>query len=242
MKNKIKNLITRLLSELDHEYKEFESFVLYEEHPIDIIIANRDHVDYLIFAFIPHRFLHKVCEDIQIGIYTKLKLKIQKSDELEYSAFSKSIDKNATLIICSEVPGSTSNIELNKAISSIEEESYYYKKQVLSYSTLDEANIDELLVSNINVLDECEKIVTDIEKYSSFISEDSDSKYALVALLYEKLPFLTLKIKSEDRLVLKDEIVRSLNQEQVDALAFYDALIQQGSIEEWVNGLGAEND
>jgi len=242
MKNKVKTLITGLLNEFDLEFQSFEGFAFFEEQPIDIIVGTKDRVDYMIFAFIKHSFLNVVCEDIQIEIFTRLKLKIQKSEEPEFSAISRSIDKNSTLIICSQVPPNTCEIELNKTISSIEEDSYYYKKQVLSYSRLDESNIDELLAKNEGVLEECEKIVTDIEKYNSFISGNSDSKYALVALLYEKLPFLTLKIKSEDRLVLKDEILRSLSDKEVDDLAFYEDLIKKGSIEDWVNGIGAEND
>jgi len=242
MKNKIKTLITRLLDEFELEFQSFEGFVFFEDQPIDIIVGTKDRVDYLIFAFIENSALKAVCEDIQIEIFTKLKLKTQNPEEPKFSAFSKSIEKNSTLIICTEVPYDVCDIELNKAISSIEEESYYYKKQVLSYSSLDETSLDELLTSDANVLVKCENVVTDIEEYNSFICGDSGRKYALVALLYEKIPFMTLKIKSEDRLVLKDEITRSLNEEQINALAFYADLIKKDAIDDWVHSIGMEND
>jgi len=242
MENKIQTLTQKIT-----EYFEFKSiylneFIVFNDKSINIVISTNDDVNYMIFVFVDYSDLDAVCTEIQIALATKLKTLMNDESDIRLSSVNLTLNKNSTLIISTIVPNAVELKQLNRLVASIEEEPYYYKKQVLSYKQADSAFIDELLLDDVEPVISCEKIISDIDGYVLFTSGFGNKKYEFCAMLYEKFPFLTLKVGKEKRLNLQDMINKELTPEQLTNAEVYRNLTSEALINQWIETIGVEND
>lgn len=129
----------------------------------------------------------------------------------------KELEKNTTYLICfknDKLPLSSMDY---KQILEIEENSYYFRKLVLTYTQ------DQLI--KLNDTDDFTNIIKDIDKFEGF-KEDcknlnlSESLYEIVSQLYIKLPFLKLPIISESKNIILEEYRASLDENELKVLNF----------------------
>ena len=242
MENKIQALIQKITKYFNFKSFYLNEFIVFNDKSIDIIISTNDDVNYMIFVFIDYSDLDTFCSEIQIALATKLKLSMKEGSDSRLSSVNLTLNKNSTLIISTIVPNTLELKQLNQIIASIEEEPYYYKKQVLTYKKSDARFIDELLLNEVGPVIMCERVISDIENYNLFISGLGNERYKLTAMLYEKLPFLTLKVSKEERLNPQDMINKEFTLEQLVDVDIYRNLDSQELINQWIETIGVEND
>ena len=240
METKIAVLTSKITEFYNYKTHKIDEFISCYAKPISIVIATRDDVGYMLFVHVKFDDLPMLCSDIQIDIFTKLKTLISEKHSAVVG-LSNSFDKNSTLIVSTIVPEKLSEIDKNKLISSIEEDFYYYKKQVLTFKESDQKIVKDLTNYKDGPVIACGLIVSSISNYETFTTSGSD-KYRIAAMLYEKLPFLTLDIDRVEPLILQDMINAELSDEQLDELAKYQELTTQESIVQWVNTIGVKDD
>ena len=247
METNIQALIENITNNFEFKSIHLNEFITFSEKPINIIISTKDDVNYMIFVFVDYSDLKEICKHIQIEIFTRLKVLMNEENNEVLSSLNKALDKNSTLIISTIVPNALQTMELNKFVSAIEEDSYYYKKQVLTFKETDNDFIKELLVDELGAVIACEKVISNIDNYEAFSSNLlyglGDNKYQMTAMLYEKLPFLTLRVDKEERLSLQGMIRQELiKTEQLENVNIYRELKTKESINLWVDSIGVKND
>ena len=242
METNIQTLISKITAHFEFKSIYLNEFITFNDKPINIVISTKDDVNYMIFVFVDFSELKAICSHIQIEIFTRLKIIMNEENNSVLSKLNKTVDKNSTLIISTIVPNDIATKDLNKLVSSIEEESYYYKKQVLTYKKSDKTFINELLADELGPVTACEKVISSIDNYDLFTLGLGDNIFKFSAMLYEKLPFLTVKINKVDRLVLQDMIKGEFTSEQLDNIKVYGELTTEKAINQWVETIGVEND
>jgi hypothetical protein len=242
MENKIQTLTQKITKHFQFKSIYLNEFIVFNDKSINIMISTNDDVNYMIFVFVDYSDLDAVCTDIQIALATKLKTLMNDESDTRLSSVNLSLNKNSTLIISTIVPNVVEPKTLNQLIASIEEEPYYYKKQVLTYKKSDGAFIEELLLDNVEPVITCEKIISNIDDYVLFTSALGNGKYKFCAMLYEKLPFLTLTVNTEKHLKLQDMINEKFTPEQLANVDVYRNLTSDALINQWIETIGVEND
>jgi hypothetical protein len=187
-----------------------------------VYIGHKQKGDYFIYLNVPENLLSYVTNDIQIKLASLIKNGSERFEQIngDEVKISSSFDKNATLIILSTHDVSTKSNATKQAIS-IEEDAYFFKKQVLLISEKDipiiASNFDEHKDSYIAYI---QNLISDTERFNEFTSlnmfglTDKGIEYSFVAKLYEKLPFLALLVAPSNQEVLQHEIDRKLTEEQ----------------------------
>lgn len=99
-------------------------------------------------------------------------------------------EKNTTLIFLIEKDDINSNV--NKEISDIEEDPYFFKKHVIQYSNEEKKLLNENIIES-DPIKSIENVLYNKERFLKFCSNDDDQLYSIVAKLYAKLPFLTIR-------------------------------------------------
>ena len=119
------------------------------------------------------------------------------------------IDKNLSMIMLLEDESDSKT--LNKLINKIEEDPYYFKKYVLTYTKQQKEKLSKLTL-NKSIIREIEEIVSDKEKFSEFkkisgdMSELKNNLYSLISKTFIKLPFLRVPIEKEELTNLSEKI------------------------------------
>lgn len=164
------------------------------------------------------------------------------------------IDKNLSFLLLLETESINYSNEQIKFIYNLEEDPYNYKKYVLTFtkpqvevleSELKKAEIPLIITLN-NLLQE-KKLFASFKKKEEErgTSEKQDVLlYDLLTKLFIKLPFLNVIIKQESLVSLKNEIDKSLNQNQAKIV---NLILEQHMndpelhIDDILNKLGVEN-
>ena len=142
------------------------------------------------------------------------------------------------IIVTSHEEGVKENI-IKQAIS-IEEDPYFFKKQVLSISTEDFPIISSCFEENKEkYIPYVQHLISDIGRFMEFTSSESlglsykGVEYSFVAKLYEKLPFLTLIVKKSSQKDLQVQIDEKLSAEQQ---VYCNALLnlEAEKLDEWI--------
>lgn len=179
--------------------------------------------DYFIYLHLPERLLPHVTNDIQIKLLSLIKNHSKSFEQITDSAveISSSFDKNATLIIFTTHKSSTKNDAIKNAIS-IEEDPYFFKKQVLLSSVEELPIIESYFNSNKGShIVYIQSLISDIERFNEFTNAKASKlskreiEYLFVAKLYEKIPFLSLIVTPSVQDVLQQEIDNKLSKEQL---------------------------
>lgn len=158
----------------------------------------------------------------------------------QHEAATESYAKNTTLILCIN---STEEIEKHDIISSLEEDKYLFKKNIVFYSENEVVELQNLF--NENYTQEYANNILQSEGSFEDLKFNKNSGYALLTRLFIKLPFLLLEMQHIDIENLSEiieqeardknvENLYSLNQKQIDInqLLSYKDLVQAGFVEE----------
>ncbi|AZF23235.1 ABC-three component system middle component 1 [Pseudomonas sp. R3-52-08] len=143
----------------------------------------------------------------------------EKIDELQseihssLGSFFSSVEgaeKNTNLILIKrhQKPTPSQAISLNRKISEIEENPYYFKKSVLAYTEEEIAFLADAHNANANstLKATLEQIVHSNEHFINFRDNGTTSLFSIAIKIYTKLPFLTYNLKPEDQIDLSADI------------------------------------
>ena len=190
-----------------------------------VYIGHKPKGDYFIYLNVPENLLSYVTNDIQIKLASLIKNSSERFEKIngDEVKISSSFDKNTTLIILSTHEVSTKNNATKQAIS-IEEDPYFFKKQVLSIQLRELPIISSCLEKHKdNYISYAQNLISDTGRFNEFtdseLLEMSDKalEYSFVAKLYEKLPFLTLLVKKSNQEDLQQQIDDELSEEQLES-------------------------
>lgn len=189
-----------------------------------ILVRNNKVGDYFLLAEIQISELHLVNRDLQISLMSYLNYLItdagvndlQPLDGVPFLALDSNFEKNTTLLLFTNKIGDITN--LLTQITEIEENEYFFKKQVVLLPTKFLGNLGNKISNSTDFeitryLQDC---MNDTEKFKQFMSKtNEDSDYAGCAQFFEKLPFLHLKIEKSESNSLQNmfdnEIAKNTN-------------------------------
>lgn len=187
-----------------------------------LYIAHKPNSDYFIYLNLPEKALPFVSNDIQINLSSILKNDVGSMDVLngEPVTISSSFEKNATLIILIGKEENSQN-NVDKQAISIEEDPYFFKKQILvvppQYIEVISSSFGEHRRNYILYL---EKLISDPQVFNEFMNSSSLGmsnkaiEYYFAAKLYEKLPFLALSVEKSTPGDLQKNIDNDLSESQ----------------------------
>lgn len=223
MDNFFDNMMERIF--VDSQFSLAKTSFYESDWGTSVYIAHRPFGDYFIYLNLPQKLLSNVTNDIQIKLFSLIKddfgeFEQLRVDGLDDVIMSSAFDKNATLIICTTYEVGEQQKMLKQAIA-IEEDAYFFKKQVLSVATNEHAVVVESFEkNNENYLSYLQALISDVERFNEFTNakllghSNNSIEYDFSAKLYEKLPFLTLLVKKSKQENLQKQIDRKLSQEQ----------------------------
>jgi hypothetical protein len=163
----------------------------------------------------------------------------------QHETVTEAYAKNTTLVLCIH---STEEIEKHDVISSIEEDKYLFKKNIVFYSESETTELQDLFSEDYTP----EKANSILQTTGLFenLKTNKNSGYALLTRLFIKLPFLHLEMQHIDLENLSELIEQEaeekkvdnlymLNQKQIDInkLSSYKDLVQASFVKEIKDGL-----
>tara|TARA_R110001599_G_scaffold311515_2_gene518939 strand:- start:2910 stop:3668 length:759 start_codon:yes stop_codon:yes gene_type:complete len=212
-----------------------------------IYIAKQKQGEYFIYLFVDENQLDLVTKDIQIRLSAFIKEQIESFEQLTETPveIDQSFDKNSTLII-STVYEVRFNDSIKRRVIEIEEDPYFFKKQVIAISQTElshvQARFEEFQADFIAYL---RVTISDVSKFMAF--SDSNNlglsndgiEYKFVASMYEKLPFLTLDVEEAKQDNLQLKIEQNLSSEKIvlrnELLSF-----DENSVDQWIDAIARE--
>lgn len=199
------------------------------DYSTSVYIGQKPQGDYFVYLHLPERLLSYVTNDIQIKLASLIKNYSENFEKISDDdvKISSSFDKNATLIIFTTHDVGEKNNVMKQAIS-IEEDPYFFKKQVLLMSKKDIPIVSNSFDENKNdYITYVQSLISDTERFNEFTSlnvfglSDKGVEYSFVAKLYEKLPFLALLVSPSNQEIL---------QKKIDVMLTKDQLIECGEL------------
>lgn len=198
--------IKKLFEDLDYESRPF-SFVDVEDQVIreSILFNNVFIKNYYLLLFVNNASELKQILGKQASYFFLIK---------EFFSELREVDKNTSMIIFSRTS------EPNNEILLLEEDPYYFKKYVLSYTSeqfneLSESYSNEFKTTGIKkVLD---GIVSDVDLFMEFkLNPDDLSVFQFVTNLFIKIPSLSLPTSvDKDIYLLNDSIISTLKEKNL---------------------------
>lgn len=165
-----------------------------------IYLVQGDNKNFLyLFLIINADKLKEFIGDLQPEIYSFLNEDYMRKDESKIK-INKGFEKNTTAVICTVSDGFDINIE------NIEEDPFFFKKQVLNLNKMEYDYIENSIPKG-EYLDFIDHNIFDEKLFNKFLVE-YDCGYSLSAKLYEKIPFLSFNTKVIQRKSL-DEIIEA---------------------------------
>ncbi|MGI9850491.1 ABC-three component system middle component 1 [Vibrio vulnificus] len=213
----------------------------------NLYVSHKPNSDYFVYLFLPENVLSSVSNDIQIKLLSAIKNDLDSMELLsgESVAISSSFEKNVTLIIFS-IKGESSTINVDKQAIEIEEDPYFFKKQVLIVSSEDIDIISSSFEENRgNYTSYLKSIISDPQLFNEFMNSKKSNQnkkvieYTFAAKLYEKLPFLALSVKEsspEDLQVNIDDVLSEYQREQCEILLGLDV----NNLSNWLDDIVKE--
>ncbi len=171
------------------------------------ILKRNDNEKFEYFLLVESTNISNILEEKQLQYLKTLKDTIQ----------DKEVDKNSTLLICFKSETLPLNSEIYKEILKIEEDPYFFRKLVLSYT--------QEQISFLDNPNEFGNIIKDTGKFEEFKDacknrDLTTSQYEIISQLYIKLPFFKLPIISNIKNIVLDQYKSSLSAEGIKALEF----------------------
>lgn len=204
------NIITQLLRELELNAGMFilaeNSIATLESQ--NIILVRKDNIgDYFLLAEIQTSELHSVNRDLQTSLMSHLNSLLSDTggDDLQpligvpKLKIDNHFEKNTTLLLFMQ---KTDDIDkLLTKITEVEEDEYFFKKQVVLLHANFLSNLGSQLTKSqsFEITKYLQESMNDTDKFREFIINPNDNTdYAGCAQLFEKLPFLHLNIFSSE--------------------------------------------
>lgn len=241
MNNLFTTFFTTLFKESNFNLASCKTNTLIKNKVYELYIAQKSKGDYYIYLYIDTEDLKYVTDHIQIELRSIIEHEFNKFKHYNETpvTIKSSFDKNTTLIIASTYNANNEN-EVNSRIVEIEEDQYFFKKQVLLVRESDEQIIrnyynkyNEKLIKNLN------KTITDVNLFNEF-SKGKVNNYNFVAKLYEKIPFLKFDIKENPKKNLIEDINNCLSEDQ-RLLRDELLLINPEDIDSWIKNLNKDD-
>jgi len=240
MDNFFDELMECIFIESNFSLAKIDSFDEIFTIPTSIYIAHKPHSDYFIYFKLPEKLLPNVTDDIQIKLASLFKegntsFEMLNGDEIKITS---SFEKNATLIIFTDQETTSIN-RVAKHVISIEEDPYFFKKQVLAIPSNNHNVISDTFNEHkSSYISYLQNLISDTEVFNKFmISGSTDAsneitEYSFAAKLYEKLPFLALSVERSTQGDLQEGIDNELSQEQREQCdAFWELDLNQ--LDDW---------
>lgn len=223
MNNLLSKLGDELIEKEGYQYQFIEAIDFVDNYDQEktlenISLINNGNHDYFIFFPIEFNDLNILNNEYQIYLDTYLKQDIlDKKEDFKFSDF---FEQNRTLILITKGENTPEN---RRIVAEIEEDPYFFKKQVLLLNDKETEAINILLEAE-SILEKCQTVISNSESFNQFKKELSDNKisdnkinnsalYSLVAKLYEKLPFLKLEVTEKESKNLDEIINKKLSEE-----------------------------
>ncbi|MCX8763301.1 ABC-three component system middle component 1 [Vibrio parahaemolyticus] len=218
------------------------------ELELEFYVASKNGCEYFVYLNLPCSSILSINNDIQIKVFNCLDKGMVEAEKIfgDDIGISSNFTKNSTMIVFSGYDDSLSNRDLNNIIS-IEEDPYFFKKQVVPVnSTYEEALKSCFEEHSDKYIEYLQSTISDTVKFNDFmkarasLDEKSALEYSFVSKLYEKLPFLILPVKKSSSNDLQEAINNQLSAEQI---SFAEQLLSLGSddIDKWISELKGDN-
>lgn len=187
----MRNLIERLFLENNYTVRTISNGA-------NILASNKTKSNYYLSIFINDTDV----QDLDVGSLNDYFDEIKQLDE----GYEPQMDKNLSMLIC--VKRSSLEIEssLNKKIFDIEEDPYFFKKYVLTYTESQEVLLSRSFTDS-DIMTYLHSLLNNEEAFQYHKrSPYHETEYSLVSKLFIKLPILNLKIRNEELPSLTDTI------------------------------------
>lgn len=232
----VASIFKNIICEQEAVFYEVKGFNVTKDILVDLCIISTNDFEYVIYFEIDFEYLGLINSEIQINLATKFKDYLNDI-EIPFK-ISKFFENNTYLIISTKIPENISEKELYKEISIVEEDPYFFKKQVFYYTD------NEILQLNFEEIDKyCSAyfnaLVSDVDRYENY-TNNADLEYGFSIKLFEKFPFLKLEIKHKELLNLEKMIVDNLSKTEVDLIPDLLKLSNDDLINSWIESLGDE--
>lgn len=170
--------------------------------PTNIFALDTHRGSYYLAVFVEENMLDSMSVELFNSYFDEVK-------ELE-EGYRPEMDKNLSLIVCVKRGELRPYTGLNKIIFDIEEDPYFFKKYVLTYT---DSQV-ELLKANLgesSILEHLHRVLNDNNAFQEHKNDPLQStEYNLVSKLFIKLPFLNLRKMDRELASLNEEINNSL--------------------------------
>ncbi|EJV95956.1 ABC-three component system middle component 1 [Bacillus toyonensis] len=207
----MKKIIKKIFS--DHDFNEYELSLNGEENNVLFFAnINKNIVDFYVVVFvnkIENTFLDERVPEIFSAI---------KSLEKGYDP---RMDKNLSMLVCLHTDNGADLKELHKNIFEIEEDPYFFKKYVFSFTKEQEKTLTELFEreEGENSKSIINKVVNDNKNFISFKRNPdilNDSEYGLCSRLLIKLPFIVFERGEKKIADLSKKIMEDLQTKNIE--------------------------
>ena len=233
------NILYELLNELKYQTKESFTFdVTLDDNKTSIIVTPFVSVEYPCQTYLVIEAENQALSKVNNDYLKALALAFRKA------AFHESdMDKNTTLVITSARPDTES---LNSdAKVKIEDDPYYFKKYVFSYTSASERLATSFLehkktecANEFSYVNEVLNYLMNAEEFGKYKdAKDELSTYSYFVELATKIPAFPLNIRNSEEIKSVSEFLseqldeKDVNTEHLDFLAFSDLDFNETSVE-----------
>ena len=233
------NILYELLNELKYQTKESFTFdVTLDDNKTSIIVTPFISVEYPCQTYLVIEAENQALSKVNNDYLKALALAFRKADFHE-----SDMDKNTTLVITSARPDTES---LNSdAKVKIEDDPYYFKKYVFSYTSASERLATSFLehkktecANEFSYVNEVLNYLMNAEEFGKYKdAKDELSTYSYFVELATKIPAFPLNIRNSEEIKSVSEFLseqldgKDVNTEHLDFLAFSDLDFNETSVE-----------
>ncbi|CAO96784.1 ABC-three component system middle component 1 [Erwinia tasmaniensis] len=249
MNNVFESFLFKLLDKEEWALAKIDNITCRDFTTAAVLARKGGRGDFFMFVSIPQEEMQHINKVIQIELLGGVKtaflspesdVQLHISLEEEYANYKNKItlthefNQDTNLIILS--PCGNNDTEALRHIVEIEENEFFFKKHVIRMSPGLSVFLAELsqLSDSDKVINDLNHAVNDDAAYKDFISgkrSKKDTRFICAAHLFEKLPFLNLKIKESRRQPLIDKIKKELEKKEVD-YDFVERILQMNTDDE----------
>ena len=233
------NILFELLNELKYQTKESFTFdVTLDDNKIPIVVTPFVSVEYPCQTYLVIEAENQTLSKINNDYLKALALAFRKADFHE-----SDMDKNTTLVITSVRPDTES---LNSdAKVKIEDDPYYFKKYVFSYTSASERLATSFLehkktecTNEFSYVNEVLNYLMNAEEFGKYKdTKDELSTYSYFVELATKIPAFPLNIRNSEEIKSVSEFLseqldgKAVDTEHLDFLAFSGLDFNEASVE-----------
>ena len=233
------NILFELLNELKYQTKEsFTSDITLDDNKISIVVTPFVSVEYPCQTYLVIDAENQTLSKVNNDYLKALALAFRKADFHE-----SDMDKNTTLVITSARPD-TEPLNSDAKVK-IEDDPYYFKKYVFSYTSASERLAISFLehkktecTNEFSYVNEVLNYLMNAEEFGKYKdAKDELSTYSYFVELATKIPALPLNIRNSEEIKSVSEFLseqlngKDVDTEHLDVLAFSGIDFHEASVE-----------